>query len=252
MSLRPSTGLLSCLLRADVIRCADQQAWLSDSRVGRFADRPGDPEVGDYRVALVQQDVLRLNVAVDHPVPVSVVQCLGDFPRQLERDLDVEPGLAVEAVTQRAALDIRDHVVERPVCVARVVERENIGMAELGRHPDLAEEPLRPQHLGQMRPQDLQSDIALVLEVAREIDHSHAAVADLALDRVSATEGGRHLVLQFGQTDFREGSPLQYHRPQNPARDRPRAHALIAAASTAGTRVQLEFSSKLVIRCISR
>ena len=91
-------------------------------------------------------------------------------------------------------------------------------MVQLGGHPDLAQETFAPQHLRQMGSEHLERDIAIVLEVAREIDHRHAAVADLALDRVPASEGGRELVLQSGQTDFREGFPLQYHPLASPAR----------------------------------
>ena len=42
-------------------------------------DRPRDPEVGDDRLAVLQQDVLRLDVAVDDALPVGVVERAGDL-----------------------------------------------------------------------------------------------------------------------------------------------------------------------------
>lgn len=91
-------------------------------------------------------------------------------------------------------------------------------MVQLGCHPNLAEEPLASQHLGQLGLQYLERDVAIVLQVARQIDHGHSTMADLALDRVPAPEGGRELVLQFGQGGFREGSSLEYHPLLDPAR----------------------------------
>jgi len=36
-------------------------------------------------VALVEENVLRLDVAVDHPLAVRVVECLGDLAREADR-----------------------------------------------------------------------------------------------------------------------------------------------------------------------
>ena len=58
---------------------------MGDLGIGRLADRPGYPEVGDDGMALVQQNVLRFDIAMHHVVPVSVVQRSGDFAGDLER-----------------------------------------------------------------------------------------------------------------------------------------------------------------------
>jgi hypothetical protein len=49
---------------------------------------------------------------------------------------------------------------------------------------------LRPDDCGQLRLQDLERDLALVLEVVGQVDGGHAAFAELTLDGVSAFEGG--------------------------------------------------------------
>ena len=54
---------------------------------------------------------------------------------------------------------------------------------------DLAEEPLGADHRGQLGPQHLDGDLAAVLEVVREIDGGHAALAQLALDAVAVGQG---------------------------------------------------------------
>ena len=70
---------------------------------------------------------------------------------------------------------------------------------------DLREEPLAPECRAKIGVQHLDRDVAIVLEVAGEIDHGHTAVADLALDGVVALEGGRELILQTWQSGFSAG-----------------------------------------------
>ena len=54
---------------------------------------------------------------------------------------------------------------------------------------DLAEEPLGADDRGELRAQHLDRDLAVVLEVVREIDGGHAAGAELALDAIAIGQG---------------------------------------------------------------
>ena len=47
-----------------------------------------DAEIGDQRVAALQQDVLRLDVAMDHAVRVRVVERVGHFAGDAHRVVD--------------------------------------------------------------------------------------------------------------------------------------------------------------------
>ena len=58
-------------------------------------------------------------------------------------------------------------------------------MLEVGGGLDLDQEPLGPDHGGELGPQDLEGDLAIVLEVLGEIDGGHAAGTQLALDAVA-------------------------------------------------------------------
>ena len=71
-----------------------------------------DAEVGDDGVAALEQDVLRLDVAVDDAVGVGVAQRVGDLAGDLERVVDGELLFAVEPVAEGLALD-EGHDVER-------------------------------------------------------------------------------------------------------------------------------------------
>ena len=55
---------------------------------------------------------------------------------------------------------------------------------------NLHHEPLCTQHGGELGLQHLERDVAIMLEIVREIYRRHAAGAELALDLVAAGEGG--------------------------------------------------------------
>ena len=155
-----------------------------------LADRQRDAEVGHQGPAIVQQDVLRLDVAVDHAVAVGVVERPGDLGSDADRIADRELLLAVQPVPQRFALDERHHVVRGPVDFAGVDQAEDVGVLQVGDGLDLAEEPLGADHRRELRPQHLDRDLAVVLQVLGEIHRRHAALPQLPLDAVAVGEGG--------------------------------------------------------------
>ena len=57
-----------------------------------------------------------------------------------------------------------------------------------GRDLDLGKESLHAKHCAQFGLEHLERDLALVLEVLRQVDVGHAALAELALDGVTAGE----------------------------------------------------------------
>src|ERR1051325_2782747 len=74
-----------------------------------------------------------------------------------------------------------------------------MGMLQRGDGLDLAQEPLGANDGGQLGPEDLDGDPAVVLQVLREIDRGHPALAQLALDRVASREGAGQTALSIGQ-----------------------------------------------------
>src|SRR5205807_1307011 len=94
-------------------------------------DREGDPEVGHQRLALVQQDVLRLDVAVDHLVGMRVAQGGSDLAGDGEGLIHRQLLLALELEAQRLSLDVRHDVKQEAVRLAGVVQRQEIGRAHV-------------------------------------------------------------------------------------------------------------------------
>ena len=109
--------------------------------------RTGHPEVGDDGVPFLDQDVFRLNVAVDHLLSVCVVERVRDFPTQRQGLVHREPALARNQLSEGATCDIRRHIVKEAVGLTGVVERQQMWVPEPRRDPDLAQETLRPRHL---------------------------------------------------------------------------------------------------------
>ena len=64
-------------------------------------------------------------------------------------------------------------------------------MLQVGGELDLGQEPLGAEHGAELGVQHLDRDLAVVLEVVREVDGGHAAGADLALEAVLVGQGGR-------------------------------------------------------------
>ncbi len=244
------------LLRAHVVRRAERQARLGEPRAPGLAHRQRDAEVGDQRGAVLQQDVLGLDVAVDHALPVRVVQRARDLPGQPHRLVNRELLLAVQPVAQGLSPHVRHDVEQQAVRAARVVQREDVRVLEVGGDADLVEEPLRADDGREVGPQDLHGDVALVAQVLAEIDRGHAALAQLPLDAVVLGEGRgqavevAHVVPRkigvAGEGRLGGGigsrlslaawSPAYAPRPLRPGRSRPRRRRRWRARSPSARR----------------
>src|SRR5262249_35151778 len=67
---------------------------------------------------------------------------------------------------------------------------QNVWVVELSDGVDLGQEALGAQDSGQVRPEDLDGDAAVMLEIVGEIDSCHPTATDVPLDRVAPGKGG--------------------------------------------------------------
>ena len=125
----------------------------------------------------MQEDVLRLHVAMDHAVSVRVLQSVRRGHRDVHRIVDRELPLARQPRTQRLAVDVgHDVEQEPPVRIARlagVEQREDVRVLEIRRDANLGEEPIRTELRAELRIEHLERDPAVVAQVAREIYRRH-------------------------------------------------------------------------------
>ena len=174
------------LLGREVLRGADDRA-----RLGHLA-RPGarDAEVGDLDAALaVDEDVVRLDVAVDDPVPVREAQRREDLARVLDATLTGAGPRPTIELLQRAPVEVLHRDVVRVLRLAAVVDRDDVRMVQRGGVLRLAPEPLDELLVVRVAVvEDLDRDAAAELLVLREVDVGHPAGAELADDLVAPVE----------------------------------------------------------------
>ena len=88
------------LLRAHVPRRAHAHPGRRHAAVRGRTDREGNAEVGHHGPTVMQEDVLRFDIAVDHTASVRVVDCFGDIRRDADRFVDRQLRLALELVAK--------------------------------------------------------------------------------------------------------------------------------------------------------
>ena len=141
---------------------------------------------------------------------VGIAQRVRHLARDAQGVVERELLLALQPVTQRLPFDEWHDVVEEGAGRVRrspgVVEGEDVGMVQVGGRCDLTEETLGPEGEHQRGAEHLYRDLALVLDVVREIDRGHPARAELAVDAVAVCEGALQSGLEVGQVGRRRES----------------------------------------------
>ena len=178
------------LLGTHVVRCAQGQTRFRHASASGGAHGKRDAEIRYHRTPIVQQDVLRLDVPMDDPVPVRVVERVGHLHRDAHRLVHAHLRFSIQLAAQRLALDVGHDVEQEAVRGARIEQRQDVWMLERRRGPDFDHESLGTKHGGELRLEDLQGDLAIVPEIACEIHGGHAALAELPFDRIATVEGG--------------------------------------------------------------
>jgi hypothetical protein len=137
----------------------------------------------------VEENVLRLEVTVNYPMLVGVLQCSGQLPGDRQSLLDPELLFPLEFLAERLASNERNHVPEQTTALTGIDEGEDVWMIQLCCEADLGKEPLPAQHCGYVRAKDLESDVAVVSHVMREVDSGHPAAPELAVEAIAIAEG---------------------------------------------------------------
>src|SRR4029077_9707065 len=133
-----------------------------------------------------------------------------------DRLVDRERTFAREAGAKRLAIHERHHVVEKAVHLARVVQRQDVRMVHLRDDVDLAREAVDAHRRAQLGAQHLERDLAVVLDVAGQIDDGHAALTDLALDLVPAAQRGGEFFIGRHAGKLRVRSPARERGGRGP------------------------------------
>ena len=181
-------GFAAGLLGGHVIDGADDGAGLGHGRPR--LERARDAEVGDEGVPVaVDQDVLRLEVAVHDPGLVRRLERLGDLARQRQRPFDRQRPLALQQRFEIFPLDELHRDELEVARLAEVVDAQDVLVGDAAGQQDLALEPFEDlgarRHVGA---DHLQGDVALQLAVVGPVDGPHAALAQDGGDLVACAQ----------------------------------------------------------------
>ena len=153
--------------------------------------RLGEAEVEQLHARLRDHDVAGLQIPVHDPLPVRLVERVGDLDAVAQRLIERQRALA-EPVAERLALEVLHDEVLGLALAADVVERADVRMRELRDGLRLALEALaRFGRRGHVRRQDLDGDRPLEPRVLRLVNLPHPARADRRDDLVGTEAGTR-------------------------------------------------------------
>ena len=183
------------LLGRDVVAGSEHGAGRGLLR-GRL-HRARDPEVGHLRLALaVQEDVLRLDVAVDEPVLVREREAARDLDRELERTVDGQRAVSDDHLLQVVAGDVLEDDVGAAVGLAAVDHGDDVRVREPGDELCLAGEAV-DDVLVRRQPlvEHLERDGSLEHAIVGPEDARHASGADELLELVAIRDdvAGHHV-----------------------------------------------------------
>jgi len=171
------------------VRRPQAEARLGEAASTGCIERERDPEVGDHGLSRLQQDVRRLDVAVDDTVGVRILERRGHVRGDPDCLVDRELVFAIETVPQRLPVHEWHDVPEEAVRPARVEQGQNVRVLKVGRRLDLGEEALGADRRRELGSEHLHGHRPAMLLVAGEIDRRRATRSELALDSIAPREG---------------------------------------------------------------
>ena len=157
---------------------------VSSSRASDSPRHLGQAEVEDLHLpALVDEDVLGLDVAMNDTLGMGFVQRVGDLDSQFD-----DPGRLQRPVPdelrQRLPVDILHGDVADAAFLAHVVDVRDVGMGEGGGSPRFAREPLGKARVFRPGRKDLERHPPLQPGVVGEVDLAHPALPKTPDDAV--------------------------------------------------------------------
>jgi len=150
-------------------------------------------EIRQFAVpAFADQNVLRLNVAMQDPGVVRCRQTVG-YSRQQLHHLAPTPRLCAQPVSQRAAIDVFRYHVLASFEFAGIVDRNNVRVIQGGRQSSLNLEAASRGQVCQIVGKNFDRNLATEFGIPSPVDLAHAARADRREDLVEAelTAGGQ-------------------------------------------------------------
>jgi len=168
------------LLGCHVLRRTERHAGAREPIAAGALDGERDPEVGHERMAVVQQHVLRLDVAMHDAVAMRVLERVGDLRGNADRVVDRELPFAVEPRAQRLSFDERHYIEQLAADAARIEERKNVRMLKTSGELDLLDESLRSDDRRKLRMKHLHRDTTVMPNIRKGLEKAGRKRGDIA------------------------------------------------------------------------
>ena len=178
----------SHLLRTDVGRSAQRCARLRESFILCLGHGMGDTEISQDRMARLKHDVGWFDVSVDDALFVRISEGTCDLPGDSDRIIEREILFVCEAGAKGITLHKRHDEEEEAVGFPGIMQRQDMGVSQVGYGFDLEEESFCADSLGQLWVEHFHSHLAVVLQILGQIDGGHPSTADLPVDAVAVRE----------------------------------------------------------------
>src|SRR5262249_21277926 len=137
-------------------------------------------------VALREEEVMRLDVAMDDAQLLRAAQGLRGLREDRLRLIERDATFAIEAVHEVLAVEELHHDVRQVVVDAVIEDVDDVRALKVKRGLGLELEADAPFFGGALRIHELDGDVAIEVEVSRDPDRAHAARGELPLQAVFA------------------------------------------------------------------
>ena len=182
-------GLAGGLLWTHVRGSADDKPRRGDGFPTGDQNGPRDSEIGYDRTGTIQENVLGLDVPVDHVVPVRVLERLQNGHGNRHRFFNRKLRVVLKAVAKGTSGDEGHDEVQKPGGFSHVEQWKDPGMLESGENCDFAMEPVPANRLLQMRIKNLDGNRNAIEEPICAEHLRHPTSPDLAVHEVAVGDG---------------------------------------------------------------
>ncbi len=173
----------SQLLRREVPHRAEAASRLGELAFG--LEQLRDAEVHDADLTIREHaQVAGLHIPMDHATPVSEQQAVRDLSQPADHGGRAKGLLALDLAVQVLPVEVFLHDVRLAVLLAKVVNCDDVGMAQVGGDLGLARKSLA--HGRFVQAAGLDSDVALEYGIIPAEDPAEAALADGLEDLILA------------------------------------------------------------------
>ena len=127
--------------------------------------------------AVVNENVLRLDVAVDNAAFVGMLKGLADLRQEVEH-IALGDGLLGNQATQGVSSNVFHHQVIQSVDLATLKNGDDVGMSQFGQSASLLDEATLGILVVEIRADELDGDWTIKKRLPALVDDAHAAVAE--------------------------------------------------------------------------